>query len=250
MKKILLLFIILGQTIIAISQIVNIEDRRAVEADTNGWFGRVDLGFSMVKNTSEIFTVSGRTQLEYQHDKHYVLNMFSYDLVKAAETDFINNGFVHLRYNYQLTKKWTYEAFGQAQYNEKINLRFRGLLGTGMRYQIIDIRDQQIYYGLAYMFEYNEETEPDRIFRDHRISTYLSGLFPISKNITLSGTTYYQPAMNNLDDWRLSSQSRLVFTISTKLKFTTSFRITYDSRVPSDTPHTIYSFVNGLRLDF
>ena len=232
------------------AQIVNIEDRRGAQVDTNGWFALVELGVNLVKNTNEVVTILGKTQLEYRKNRHYFLNVLNYNLVKAQGNDFVNNGYAHLRYNYELNKRLTYEAFTQAQNNEKINLQFRGLLGRGLRYHLIKYKTQGVFWGMAYMFEYNEETDPLMIFRDHRLSNYLSGNFAFTDNVILSGTTYYQPVLDDFADWRLSSKLSLLLKISSKLRFTSNFSITYDSRVPENTPHTIYSLKNGLRWNF
>ena len=250
MRKIGLLILLSCLVVKMGAQIVNVEDRRAVDIDTSGWFGNIDMGFNLVKNTSEIFNISGQSQIEYIKNRHYVLNVTNYALVKAEGTEFINDGFTHLRYNYFISKKWTYEAFGQIQYNEKINLRLRGLTGTGMRYLLLEKNKKRFYLGLAYMFEYNQEKEPLRIFRDSRMTTYLSASIPITKFITLSGTTYYQPVLFGFKVWRLSSQNNLVISITNKLKFVTSFRIVYDTRAAEGIPNTIYNFNNRLRFTF
>jgi len=100
------------------------------------------------------------------------------------------------------------------------------------------------------MYEFNRESEPEKEFRDHRMSTYLSINVKPFKNAKLSNTTYYQPVLNNLKDLRLSSQTALVINLTKKLLFTTIFNITYDSRVPESVTNTFYSFRNGVRFNF
>ena len=72
---------------------------------------------------------------------------------------------------------------------------------------------QKVYWGLSYMREYNEiEIVEDAvtIFRDHRMSTYLSmTLYPFEENFSIANTTYYQPVWTNFSDVRLSEPFKI-----------------------------------------
>ena len=108
--------------------------------------------------------------------------------------------------------------------------------------------------GLSYMYEYDEEffkeTDLTIYHRDHRLSSYFSFVTKPSGNFKLSGTTYFQPLLNDWSDIRLSSQAALLFNITKHLHFSTAFNIVYDSRVPEGVVHTFYSLKNGFRWEF
>lgn len=238
----------------ASAQIVNIEDRRSNLADTSGWFGHLGLGANFVKNTRSITTISGDVRLEYLKGKSKVLCLTNYNLIRSNSEKFIDNGFQHLRYNYNINRELDYEVFAQAQFNNQIRITFRGLLGTGVRWKLIDEKKGKINWGVSYMFEYDEikivENEITT-FRDHRMSTYLSlSLKPSNANFSISSTTYYQPVLKNFSDVRFSSQTTLKITMTSRLTFTSTFSITNDTRVPENVPATYYSFRNGVRWAF
>lgn len=242
---------------LAQSQIVNIEDRRSQNRDTILWLGNLQLGFNLVENGKAVYTLNGGINAEYIHHRHVFLSFTRYNLVRAGEEDFVNDGFQHLRYNYELKPRLTWEIFAQAQYNERIKLRLRTLLGTGLRFSLLPIEsEQRAYLGFSYMYEYNEENqEADGVpfisyFRDHRMSNYVSFWIKLGENTILANTSYYQPLLNNFADLRLSSQTSVQIGITRKLKFNTKFSIIYDSRVPDEVSNTIYNWSNGLRLDF
>ena len=175
-------------------------------------------------------------------------------MIRANKESFIDNGFQHFRFNYQLNKRVDYEIFTQAQFNKQIRITFRGLLGTGLRYQFLESEKGKAFFGMAYMYEYNEiKIVADTIskFNDHRMSAYLSlSAQPFSKNFSISNTTYFQPVLTNFSELRLSSQTSLKFVISKKLTFTSIFSITNDTRVPENVPATYYSLRNGIRWKF
>jgi len=167
---------------------------------------------------------------------------------------FVDDGFQHIRYNYRLNKLLTWEAFTQLQYNELIQLRLRWLLGTGPRFQLLNKNNSRFFLGMLYMYEYNEERTkengPIQFLRDHRLSSYLSYQFNPTDVLSFAGTIYIQPVLNDFSDIRISSQSTLLFKISSKLQYSTSFSLLYDSDVLEGVQETIYQLTNGLRWNF
>jgi len=236
------------------AQIVNIENKRSSLADTSGVFGYLSLGANFVKNTKSITTVSGDIRIEYLRQKSRLLSLTNYNLIRANKDRFIDNGFSHLRFNYEINRRLEYEFFTQAQFNNQVRLQLRTLVGTGLRFQIYQAEKQKIYFGLSYMYEYNEieiVSEQVSLFHDHRMSIYLSAsIKPFSENVKITNTTYYQPTLNNFSEVRLSSQTALTFMLSKRLKFSTIFSIANDTRVPENVPATYYSVRNGIRWDF
>lgn len=236
------------------AQIVNIENKRSNLADTSGVFGYLSLGANFVKNTKSITTISGDIRIEFLHKKSRFLSLTNYNLIRANSDRFIDNGFSHLRYNYEINKRLEYEIFTQAQFNNQVRLKLRVLAGTGLRFQLYQAEKQKVYFGLSYMYEYDEieiVSEVVSFFHDHRMSTYLSAsIQPFLDNVTISNTTYYQPVLTNFSDVRLSSQTSLTFLLSKRLRFSTIFSITNDTRVPENVPATYYSVRNGIRWDF
>lgn len=236
------------------AQIVNIENKRSNLRDTSGLFGYLSLGANFVKNTKSITTISGDVRIEFLHKKSKFLSLTNYNLIRANSDRFIDNGFSHLRYNYEIRERLKYEIFAQAQFNNQVRLKLRTLVGSGLRFQLYQAEKQQVYYGLSYMYEYDEIeiiSEVVSFFYDHRMSTYLSAsIQPFSENVTITNTTYYQPVLTNFSDVRLSSQTSLTFFLSKRLRFSTIFSITNDTRVPENVPATYYSVRNGIRWDF
>ncbi|MEM6963881.1 MAG: DUF481 domain-containing protein, partial [Bacteroidota bacterium] len=236
------------------AQIVNIESRRSSLVDTSGWFGYLGLGANFVRNNRSITTISGDIRLEYLEGKSKILCLTNYNLIRSNQEKFIDNGFQHLRYNYHVNRELDYEIFTQAQFNNQIRIVLRGLLGTGVRWKLINKEKRNLNWGVSYMYEYDEikiVEDEITIFRDHRMSTYLAlSLKPSDANFSISSTTYYQPVLKNFSDVRLSSQTALKITMTSKLTFTSTFAITNDTRVPEDVPATYYSFQNAVRWNF
>lgn len=229
------------------AQIVNIEEKKAELQDTIAWFGSIQQDMELLKNSSSIFTFRTAANIGRVHHKHLFLSLTDYKYSRTDSKQLANQGFQHLRYVFKAKPKVFYEAFTQLQYNDQIKLRMRWLLGAGGKFNIISKENKHLNLGLSYMYEYNEENDPELFLRIHRMSSYLVFNFVFFDKVNFLSTTYYQPDITDFNDWRLSSNTALHFKITEKLSFKCAFDLTYNSRVPPDVPHTIYSLSNGLK---
>lgn len=235
------------------AQIVNIEDRR-VNFDSAGWYGQFDLGGNYTKNTSEVFTLRGNLRLDRVFASgQELLFMANYRIVQANGNNFLNAGFGHLRYGHPIKGKLSWEYFTQLQYDEKIQLSLRWLLGTGPRFQLAKGAAGTAYLGVLYMYEYDELRNEATTFRDHRLSTYLSARWNITEGIQLNSTTYYQPRLLTFSQSRLSTSSLLNIELSKKISFNTRINATYDARITAvfpEVPKLTFAWMNGFRWRF
>lgn len=233
-----------------IAQIVNIEDKRSLFKDSIQWVEQLELGANLTKNKEEVFSINGKAQIEFVYYDKSLLSITNFNFVKAGDRNFVNEGFQHLRYNSKLNNWLTYELFGQVQYNERANIAIRALAGTGFRYRIFQKEKDKAYLGTSYMYEFEEESEAAIKHNNHRLSTYFAISWHPQSNIKIASTTYYQPLFINPNDFRLSSQTAVIFSFSKRLDFKTTFSIIYDSRAAIGAPKTIYRFLNSLRYRF
>ena len=247
-KEIAFSILILFISINAIGQIVNIEDKRSTFTDSIGWHETGDLSGQWKKNKQEIFNIKAGFQVEFQYKKRILMSISRVNFARVGDDNFINEGFQHLRYTRLINKRLGFEAFGQAQYNEQLSLKLRILFGSGMRFNICQEKSK-CNLGLSLMYEYDEETD-DITNRDFRLNSYFSAAIPFSDKVKLYSTSYYQPLINNFNDFRLSSQSKLVMTITKKLSATITFSILYDSRAPENSPELSEDLYGGIRYKF
>jgi len=232
-------------------QIVNIEKKRIAD-DSTGWFGSANINFSGSRSTKSYISFYAGTLLEYKSKSNKDLWLFITDLsvISAEQEKFSNSGFGHLRYNHKFGKSIRWEVFTQLQYNALTKIKKRAIVGSGPRFKLTQFEKARFYLGLAYMFEYEEDTDPKFIHRDQRISSYFTfSLFP-EELVTLTSTTYGQPLLADFKDFRLTNETNLSLEVTKKLIFNSTFKYAFDSRPPVGVPRNIYSFSNGLELTF
>jgi len=178
---------------------------------------------------------------------------------KTGGGSFANSGVQHFRYNRKTNKHLALEGFLQGQYDKVYKVDFRGLVGAGARFKLTKpkvvndtiIEKSRVYFGSLLMYEYEKASETDRsvICKDLRSSNYLTFSFYPINNFSIISTTYYQPKVDLLKDYRLSSVINLKISFSSvekqketsfwnKLKFNLSLSYNYDSEPVSSVPNT------------
>lgn len=234
----------------ATSQILNAESLRKV-TDTSGFTGSASLDFSIKKDLNEYFGFRSNVHLQYKMNRHLVLLKNDIEFQKIEGNKFANSGISHLRYNYKVFPKITWEVFTQAQYNKVSKINFRGLLGTGPRFKLSNSELYNFYLGTLVMYEQEElDDGVTPIQRDIRGSAYFSfSLYPV-KNITIISTTYYQPKLSSFEDYRISSQSSLLIKMFENFAFKTTYTFIYDEFPAIGIPQSQYNFSSGVSYSF
>lgn len=101
------------------------------------------------------------------------------------------------------------------------------------------------------MYEHEELNEEVlNINKDFRGSSYLTFSFYPTDNITIVSTTYYQPLLTQLSDYRIASETNFLLSITNKLSLRTSYSITFDATPAEGVPNTFYNLTTGLLYAF
>lgn len=248
---ILCIFFILAEVDYLNAQVVNIESER-LQTDTTGWAGNARAGFTAIKDVEEIYILITEAHVQYKNERNLYLFKGSTNLTRAAGTDFSNNSFAHLRHNYKINKWLRWEAFTQAQSNQVSGIRFRYLLGSGPRFKIHESQKFVLYNGYAPMYEYEENKIEDYIVynRDFRLSSYLSFTIRFSDQFRMASTTYYQPLLTRIEDYRIATHLSVSLKINKRFSIDLIHRLAYDEYPVPGIPRYSYSLENFLNFQF
>jgi hypothetical protein len=248
--KYLVVLLLISFSFTAKSQILNAESLRKV-TDTSGFSGSANLNFSLKRDVYDYLGFSSTIHIQYKMNKHLVLLKNDIELQNIENNKFENAGITHLRYNYRFHPKIAWEIFAQAQYNKVSKIEFRGLLGTGPRFKLSNFEKYKFYFGTHIMYEYEELSDGvTPIQRDFRSSSYLSfSLYP-TKTVSFVSTTYYQPKLKDLGDYRFTSQTSLVIDLLNNFAFSTTYTFSYDETPAVGIPNSQYSLQSGFVYSF
>ncbi len=234
----------------AVAQIVNIEKSR-MQSDTTGWLGSAGAALSLIKNTQTVFSAGVDAHLQYKSEKSLYLILANYGFLKGAGNKFVDNTFLHLRYNYKLNSLIRWEVFTQYQKNVITKIKSRYLMGTGPRFKILSNKIIRMYAASLIMFEHEKESTPAKTeHNDIRSSTYVSFTITPNNYLELISTSFFQPRLNNLSDFRILNQIGVIAKAGKRLSLRINWNYLYDSSPVPGIPSDNYAFSTGLEYEF
>ena len=257
--KYILLLLFLFTSILVKSQVFNVEPYRMI-GDTSRFFGTLDGSFNTTKNTKQITQFGINSYLDYKSKKlktrkHILILVSTYTWLKTnsngVTSNFLNDGFEHLRYNYALLDRLKTEAYIQYQFNMVMNIKQRTLLGVGLRYKIKDSKKIKLYVGSSIMNEndiikFDNITEKIKYFKSSNYYTFTSY---INHKFKISNTTYYQYNFQN-SKHRIYSIAEIGIGITKNITYKMGFTLQYDNDPIFHAPTLVYSTSNKLSFTF
>lgn len=233
MKKILYLFFIL--TGILYCQ-VNTEKYMNIE-DTLGISGIIKLDVSVQTGNTNLQELGSEILLDYKKPASTLLLILNGDYGWNNGKQFSNEALAHLRFVQALNPNLKFEVFTQMNYDKSLLLLFRGLGGAGLRFKLFDDRSSVLWFGSAYMLEYERYSAPRRIIDKKKVlanrwSNYLSYNLSIHKNVSISSVIYFQPRFDLFKDARILSENSLLVNLSRSFSLSVDFDLRYDRLTP------------------
>lgn len=252
MKKLIpFYFVLLIVSIQATAQIVNTESAR-MQSDTVGWMGGFGTAISLSQNTDKIFQVNLEAHLQYKttNDKGLWLMLGNLGVLKIGDSRVVSDNLAHLRYNRKVNEWLRWEVFSQYQNNIITQIDSRILLGTGPRFKLIKMPKFRLYSGCLFMYEREKErTTPAIRHNDFRNSSYVSFTWLPNKNVEMISTTYYQPLLKKLIDYRILNQIAFCVKASPHFGLEMKWNYLHDRFPAGNAPKTTYVFATGIKYD-
>ena len=235
-------------------QVVNIENRR-MQTDSVRTAGNGNFAFLLNStNGRDILTFRGNFIVQHKSRDLRQIWLFiaNYDLAKAEKESFVNNFYLHLRYNYKINDWLRWEAFLQHQRNLPLGIDGRQLAGTGPRFKVRLGRNAELYLATAVMYEHERTVKPESaVSNDIRSSSYASLNIRFPKtNGSIVSTSYFQPLFRDFNDARIMNDTRISFNITSKWQVYTNFSYFTDSRPPAGIRRSALNLEQGFGFSF
>lgn len=230
-------------------QIVNMESQR-YQTDTTGWAGTAGGDFSLSNYGQKVYAANANAHLQYKSKRSLYLLLGGYGFLQGDNRSFVDFGFLHFRYNYKLTGIVRLEAFTQLQNNVVTKLKYRYLAGAGPRFKLLGTGKLRIYAGSLLMHEIEKETDRPRETYDWRSSSYLSITYVPNKQTEITTTTYYQPMLFDIGDYRLLNQSSIKVSATKKIALALRWNYQYDASPAFEVTKETYNFSTGIEISF
>ncbi len=219
---------------------VNIEALRADIGDRR-YFLSLSASFTGHAGNGPGATASGTAFAGFHLGDHllFVRARGDYGQFKGSAT--VSKAFGHLRYNYRFLPWLFGEAFVQLEEDKFQRLALRQLIGSGLRFGIVQKKEIELYYGTAWMADHsklNDDPVPFGTFVGpswwaQRWSNYLSSTWRMSERARISEAFYVQPRVNGFHDFRLLSDTSFVVDVDKRLSVKINARVLHNNTPPS-----------------
>ncbi|ALP52519.1 hypothetical protein Tel_04805 [Candidatus Tenderia electrophaga] len=235
--------------------IVNVENMR-IGAPEPGVSGNIDLSISGDSGNTDTAEAGLDSRLQYHRRQVTDFVILSYDYGETNDRRNTNSTLLHARHVVQYRPRRAWEAYAQAEQDEFTRLSFRGLVGAGMRFTLVERGDRLgLYFGAgAYYTRETLEQRPgltdDGTDEYSRASFYLSYKHKLNAQVSVMSTTYYQPRLDDGEDFRALEQASLAVKMNDHLSVKLSLDIRHDSRPPQAVEKTDVSYFTGLSYAF
>jgi len=234
MKKIILIAIITTQYLFALVSIAPVE-----LGEKAGLSTKVEAGLETKRGNTNRDSYNASLRVTYNDSSNYLVwGELSGEYGKSNGVEDTNKAFSHLRYIHSLTdnENLRYELFAQLESDDFRQINSRILGGAGLRYKIFNSNEMgKSFLGLGGFYEGIRYTDTllDPSEDNTRLNSYLAYTISFSNKSTFSCTLYYQPKLNDFQDYVQSSQLELKLNVFKELflKFNTSWNV--DSNPPS-----------------
>lgn len=218
--------------------ILNVEGLQGEEVE--GVHGEVSTRLRFASGNTDLSQVGGDLGIGILSERHWIRVYGGLERLERKGKDILNNRYVHFRYNYRFSERLRTFHFFQLQANENLLLDQRRLLGTGLRYRVLGGALNRLEVGGGLMLEAENlnaqklgpEEDPDT--KTVRMSNLVVGSGSLGEGRRWVTVVYYQPNVEEFQDYRLSGEVGLGIELVGSLQLDVTLIWRHDSRAPAD----------------
>ena len=130
------------------SQVLNI-DREGVENEIKKkWISSADLSLSSDKNKLNLLDIASKIEIaNFLKNNYMFIGMLNYNITMNGNEVIQNEGYAQIRFRDNDKRKISNESFLQYQWNGTLGMEYRKLIGSNVRFKILEKSDIDLYTG-------------------------------------------------------------------------------------------------------
>ncbi|HRP01890.1 MAG TPA: DUF481 domain-containing protein [Candidatus Kapabacteria bacterium] len=222
-----------------------------------GFYHSIFAGFELTKGNEDFFKLVGSYRIDYYQSKFHTFLVGDLEYKEGNNSVISNKGFLHYRFIYQGLKHINPETFYQIEYDHFLLMEHRNLFGAGIRIDISNYADSDsstkidFDLGFGIMNEYEKYQINSPGYSDLvRLTNYLSMFVIFNEKSQLNLVMYFQPAVYELDDYRILAEMKLQFPIFRNFNFFTQLNYRYDNDPLPNLKYYTLGLNNGFSIQF
>lgn len=234
--------------------IVNIEQQRGA-IDQQGFNGSLHAAVDGATGNTDKVALNLGADLRWRRKNVVDILLLDSAYGQSNGVRDTNRAFVHVRHIVIVRERRSVELFAQVEHDEFTRLQRRALLGGGLRFRLFEATHDHLDLGVGAM--YVQETLDDEPGltdggTDYfwRLNSYLNWQTELNDTVRFVSTAYYQPALDDPEDFRLLADADLKVKLASDLDLKLSLEIAHDSRPPQTVEPTDVRYLTGIELHF
>ncbi len=220
-----------------------------------GFYNTINAGFELSSGNEEFVKLTGSYRLDFISKNFYTFLVGDIEYKEGNSRIITNKGFLHYRFIHKKLLFLNPEFFTQLEYDDFLLIEHRELFGAGIRidianYSNIDsVTNIDFDIGLGIMQEYEKYkiSDPDKSDLI-RSTNFVSFFLNFNKYSNFNLVIYYQPALNNLDDYRMLGEMKLSLPIFNGFSFYTQLNYRYDNHPLPNLKYYTFGMNNGFSI--
>lgn len=262
MRKLFLTLLVSVITFSSIAQVLDAD--RADDSDTLQKKLNCIIGINGSADKQKKNLVDGSTVIDLTYllpKEHLLIFKGNSDFTTNGNEFLQNSGYLHLRYRDNDTRILSTEYFTQYQWNGLLGMKSRNLVGSNLRWMVLDKSyKNDLFLGLGIMYE-NEnwnykgvKSIPDyTLYSDtsvqkFRINQYVKCAFVINDNIDFVLTNFIQSDIKDLLAPRVSTNAAINFQMLKHIGLSINLESMYDFKPVVPIDKFIYSLKMQLNI--
>ncbi len=234
------------------AQILNIEKARLDNDSTERLVGNVGASFSLQRRNTRVMSSRITFNASYTSKKQTYISIGNWHWIKIEEADFVSDGYLHFRANFNREKTFSYEVFAQGQYDLIRGMNHRYLVGANLRLDIHESNKFNLSTGLGLMEEWESWTAEDNTVHTAllKINYYLAAQIQFSPIVSFNIGGYYQAKPTTLDEPRITADASINVKVTKRLSFSSHYSLIYDAAPVVPIDRLVYTWVSGVNYSF
>ncbi len=225
----------------------------SVGAIEDGWHGTLTGGTTLLAGNEQKAGANTSAGLRVKHSSAHLSSLTgSAELAYALGEVVSDKSFANMRHRWQFAEPVSAFVFVQADHNALRALRIRDLAGAGLDTRIWRNEWTEAHLGVSMMAEH--QVHLDGFVDDDagifaRNSDYLTVAIKSDK-VALASTTFFQPRVDDLSNWRALEELVFTVNIGKHLDWNAKAKLEHDNSPPVDIERMDLAVTSGLVVKF
>ncbi len=196
-----------------LSTVLSLEKLKEKTPEEKRWFFTLGAWYEKKLGNTDMMRVNGSALVEFNNGvSEFIISWLQFYSEKNGDR-FEENGTGIIKFDHYLISMLEIFLFSQLDYNIITGLRLRSTSGAGLKFVFFRNRYWTTDVSAAPVFEYERYT-PDPTYRRFRASFRYRLKIRIMERLSLNGTVFYVPLLDNFRKYRFNIDAEAVLNVT------------------------------------